>query len=152
MGSYFGIERFRNATVDFRPVITPHEYSSAFWQATRLLVGSEERPVTPPASGPTPLRSVFLRTLMGSVRRRPDDPAAHRRLGVALLEAGNTRAGARHLGIALRLLLADPAARESLHGTLCARLEIGLLLVPLIPIAARSRRPYLVRRLLQLLP
>jgi hypothetical protein len=155
MGSYYGTERFRQATVDSRPVITPREYASAFALATREVLGGDghlcrSRGIQDGA--PLPPRDVMFRALICRVRRRPTDPTAHRRLGAALLDAGDARAGIRHLDIALRLLLADVAKRESLHGALCARLEIGLLLIPLISMAARSGKPELLRRLVGLLP
>lgn len=104
MGSYYGVERFRNATVDFRPVITTHEYTAAFGEAMRVV----------------------------------EDEARRGRL--------------RHRRIDLGLLVAETVSRESLHATLCARLEIALLLAPLIPIAARSGRPDVLRGLMGLLP
>ena len=155
MGSYYGVERFRQATADFRPVITPREYASAFALAMREVLGGDghlcrSRGIEDEA--PLPPRDVIFRALICRVRRRPTDPTAHRRLGAALLDAGDTRAGIRHLDIALRLLLADAATRESLHGALRARLEIGLLLIPLISTAARSGRSAVLHRLINLLP
>jgi len=155
MGAYYGIERFKHATADFRPVITPREYASAFALATRTVLGGDGHLCLSRGlqdGAPLPPRDVIVRALICHVRRRPTDPTAHRRLGAALLDAGDARAGIRHLDIALRLLLADTARRESLHRALCARLEIGLVLIPLISMAARSGRPELLRRLVSLLP
>jgi hypothetical protein len=155
MGFYYGIERFRDATVDFGPVLTPHEYASAFRRAMRVVLGGDGCPCPSrdtPNGAPSPSRHVFVQALICRVRRSPTDPTARRLLGAALLDAGSTRAGVRHLGIALRLLLAHADARDSLHGSLCARLGIGLVLIPLISIAARSGRPALLRRMIGLLP
>src|SRR6266545_811093 len=148
MGGYYGIERFRHATADLRPVITPREYASAFALATQAVLGGDGHLCLSRGTqdgAPLPPRDVIVRALICRVRRRPTDPTAHRRLGAALLDAGDARAGIRHLDIALRLLLADAATRGSLHGALCARLEIGLLLIPLISMAARSDRPALLQ-------
>lgn len=155
MGFYYGAERFRKATANFGPVLTPHEYTSTFALARQEIVGgvppyceSSDRP----DGLPRRRCDVFVQAFIGRVRRSPNDPTAHRLLGAALLDAGSARAGVRHLGIALRLLLAGADRRPSLHSSLCARFEIALVLIPLIPVAARSGRPALVRRIISLLP
>lgn len=155
MGFYYGGRLFRKATVGLDPVLTPHEYTSAFERAMRVVLGGEAPADPSPATlngVPPPSSGVMVHALTRRVRRCPTDPTAHRHLGAALLHGGSRGAGVRHLGIALRLLLADAGARESLHGSLRVRLEIGLVLVPLIPIAAGSGRPALLRRVISLLP
>ena len=146
MGFYHGVERFKKATDGVDPVLTPREYISAFARAIEAVLAGDGE------NGAPPSRDGLVKALTCRVRRHPTDPTAHRLLGAALLDAGSTRAGVRHLGIALRLLLVDVDAPESLHGALCARLEIGLLLTPLISIAVRAGRPALLRRMLRLLP
>lgn len=143
MGFYRGVERFRNATAGRDPVLTSREYVAAFGLAMRVVLEDDAPPST---------RDGFIEALHCRVRRSPTDPTAHRLLGAALLDAGRTRAGVRHLGIALRLLLAGADARSSLHDSLCARFEIGLVLIPLISMAARSGRAELLKRVISLLP
>jgi hypothetical protein len=148
MGFYYGAERFRNATGDSRPVMTLQEYSSAFQLAMSTVLGSGERSHSTLNLASSSSSDVFVRALVNGVRRSPTNPTLHRLLGAALLNDGNIRASTRHLGMALRLLLAD--ARGSLEGSLCARLEIRLLLIPLISIVARSGRPALLSRMIAL--
>lgn len=151
MGFYYGAGRLKRASVDFGPVVTPREYIAAFRAATGAVLGGDALPCRD-SNAVTSLSSpVFVQALLCRVRRCPADATAHRFLGVALLDAGSARAGVRHLGIALRLLLADVEARTSLYGSLSARLEIGLLCVPLVSVASRAGRPALLRRLLGLL-
>lgn len=155
MGFYCGVERFRNATVGRDAVLTSREYAAAFGLAMRMVLDDDGCSGSSPRAengAPSPPRDGLVRALLRRVRRCPTDPTAHRLLGAALLDAGSTRAGVRHLGIALRLLLADADARSSLHGWLCARFEIGLVLIPLISMAARSGRPEFLRRVIGLLP
>jgi hypothetical protein len=155
MGFYYGVERFRRAGVGFDPVLTPREYAAAVAQAMRLVLRGEGDPDpsrgTPNGSS-SPFSTGVVQAFVGRVRQCPTDAQAHRLLGAALLDAGSPRAGVRHLGIALRLLLADASARGSLHGSLCARLQIGLLLIPLISSAARPEGPALLKRVIGILP
>lgn len=150
MGFYYGAGRFRAADAGRCPVITPLEYVSTLGQATGTVLDGDGRPRRPSPGGEP--GDGFVQMLVRRVRKNPTDPTARRLLGAALLDAGSARAGIQHLGIALRLLLAGADAQASLHRSLCARLEIGLVLIPLIRVAARSGRPALLRQVLSLLP
>ena len=123
------------------PSITPHEYLSLVAGAgrtvlfepmesdtSRLDVVQEKAPSSDP-----------LETLVRRVQRDPSDPRAHRRLGIAHLEAGNCREAVRHLQIAVNLLLAQATGTDSLR-TVCARLELALLLPVVIPLCLKLGR------------
>lgn len=124
MGFYRGSERLHGASPDLDPVITPHEYRVLLCRA--------------------------MHTVLGTLRASwdGDDTTAHRLLGTAPFQAGDVRASLRHLKIALDRTLRDAASGGSLNQTLCAQLEIALLLVLFVPISARLGRPELVRRVM----
>jgi hypothetical protein len=124
MGFYRGSERLHGASPDLDPVITPHEYTVLLCRAMRTVLGT----LGAPSDG--------------------GNAGAHRLLSTAGLEPGEVRAKLRHLKIALDRLLDDAASGGSLNQTLCAQLEIALLLVLLVPISARLGRPDLVWRVM----
>ncbi len=91
--------------------------------------------------------SVLLEALSRRARRHPGDPVVHRALGIAHLAAGNARPAVRHLGIAMNLLRRDTTSGACLQDTLCARLELALLLPVLVPLCMRLGRRQTARRL-----
>lgn len=151
MGSYYGVARFENALHDCRSVLTWREYTAIFREASCSVAALPDDAQSGRSGEMSSPRRTVIEWLMCRVRQCPTDATAHRLLGAALLGSGGDGAGVRHLGIALRLLLADLDERASLYDVLCTRLDIAWLLVPLVSVAARSGRTQLVRRLMSFL-
>jgi hypothetical protein len=139
----------RAAQLPTLTVITPREFTALFAGALRMVMDSaSEESDTYRATPSKPRRSsVLLETLSRRARRHPDDPIAHRALGIAHLAAGNSRPAVRHLGIAMKLLRRDTTSGACLQNTLCARLEFALLLPVLVPLCMRLGRRETARRL-----
>jgi hypothetical protein len=150
MGFYYG--RTRPSSGDIGPTITPQEYICLFSGATRMVI-----PCTPQGSDTcrsgTP-RAVAISTLIQGLSRqlqyRPEDATAHRLLGIAELHAGNCKAAAHHLAVAVNLLLAL-TTNQCLQRSLCARVELALLLPILITLCRRLGKRATARRLVSTL-
>jgi hypothetical protein len=149
MGFYYGRARGGPWSEDVRPLITPREYATLLARAMRMVTSR-----TPPESdtycSPAALLSAtsgLVEGLSRQVRRHPGDPATHRRLGIAHLYAGDCKPAVRHLQIAVNILLAQSTAGGSLRQTLCARLELALLLPVLLPLCLRLGKHETARRL-----
>lgn len=152
MGFYYGREPLKTPAGGFSPVVTPREYSTLLACALRTVTERASRESDLLQSGgawsmPGVPRE-DIRALSRLVRERPDDPGAHRILGLALLDAGQCAAGVRQLGTALNMLLREAAGSLSLHRMLCVRVEIAHLLLTLAPICTGSGKRELVRRLM----
>jgi len=135
MGFYFASRSGSRVGTDAGPVITPQEYIALFVGAVHMVIPeateSEASHADVTDARPTPSLGD---TLSRQLQRQPSDPHAHRRLGIAHLQAGNDREAARHLQIAVNLLLAQATSRECAYRTFCARLELALLLPVVIPL------------------
>jgi hypothetical protein len=94
--------------------------------------------------------STLTHGLSRRLKYRPEDATAHRMLGVAELHAGDCKAAAHHLAVAVKLLLA-PATNECLQRSLHAHVELALVLPILITLCRRLERRATARRLLNML-
>ncbi len=121
------------------PVITPREYigllgGAASMVAAGALQGTDTyRPGVADAAA----TSILLDRLSLQARRYPGDPTTHRRLGIAHLAAGSCKPAVRHLQIAVNILYAKATTGGCLQQSLCARLELALLL-PVLPPLCRQ--------------
>jgi len=123
------------------PVITSHEYTSLVAGAVRMVLPENLESETYRAGvveGRPTLDS--LEALSRRVERHPSDPRAHRMLGIAHLHAGNCREAVRHLQIAANILLEHATRPGCLSRTLCARMELALLLPVVIPLCLQLGR------------
>jgi len=126
MGFYY---RSRPASQDDGQVITPREYTALVADAVSWVTSDPYR-----GAAEATTTSSLLERLSRRARRHPLDPTTHRRLGIAHLYAGNCKPAVRHLEIAVNILLAQATTRGCLRQTLCARLELALLLPVLLPL------------------
>jgi len=148
MGFYFRSMRPRLSSEEIGPVITPREYTMLLAGAMRIVF-----PYSTPESDtyrPGTLRAARSGGLIEGLSRRlqhhPDDAATHRKLAIAHLHSGNCKLAVRHLEIAVKTLLAQ-APTGCLQHSLCARVELALLLPVLIRLCRRLGTPATVRRL-----
>ncbi len=138
MGFYYGS---RPASQD-DAVITPREYTALLADAVSSVTSDIYRDAAEATT-----TSTLLERLSQRARRYPRDPTTHRRLGIAHLYAGNCKPAVRHLEIAVNILLAQTTTRGCLQQTLCARLQLALLLPVLLPLCLQLGKRETARRL-----
>jgi len=139
MGFYYGS---RPASQDDGAVITPREYTALLADAVCSVTSDVYRDA---AAATT--TSTLLERLSKRAQRYPRDPTTHRRLGIAHLYAGNCKPAVRHLEIAVNILFAQTTTSGCLQQTLCARLQLALLLPVLLPLCLQLGKRETARRL-----
>jgi len=141
VGFYFASRRRPTLVTDGGPVITPQEYIALLAGAVEMVLPAARDSDTSRVGITDARLTPDLReTLSQQLQRQPSDPRAHRRLGIAHLQAGNCREAARHLQVAVNLLLAQTTSTECVYRTFCARLELALLLPVVIPLCLQRGR------------
>jgi hypothetical protein len=148
MGFYYGSTRSPLSTGDVSPTITPREYILLLSGATGMVISCTPQGSDTCRSGSA--GAVAISTLIEGLSRRlqhrPADTTTHRMLAIAQLHTGNCKAAVRHLAIAVNILLA-PTTKKCLQQSLCARVELALLLPTLIRLYLRLGRRAPARRL-----
>lgn len=150
MGSYHGSARRAFSSDDIGPIITPREYVRLLSGATRMVISATPQGSdTCRSSGAAALGiSTLITGLRRRLQHRPLDGTTHRMLGIAELHAGNRETAVRHLAIAVGRLLA-PSISQCLRQSLCARVELALLLPILMRLCLGLGRRATARRLVR---
>lgn len=130
---------FLGRGVPIVPAVTRREYLNAVHRAFDSL-SRERRGTAYDAAlvdlvGGRPVRAACIFSAL--LQRRPNDPTLHRMLGVSCFRAGNPRLAARHLEIALMLLMRATTPDISLLRSL--RIELEASVVRLALMAAYER-------------
>lgn len=151
MGFYLASPRTRLLLGDFSPTITSGEYIAAL---NMVLRARSKRPnvrwydVSPMSAADLSKRlGPLIQTFANLLRRYPDDPVAHRMLGIAYCQAGHLRTAARHFETALALLKRDAGDHPSLTIGIQIHLDAALIRVALMPIYASLGQRDALRRL-----
>jgi len=146
MGFYCGS---RPSAQEDGPVITPREYAALLASAISMVAPGALQQSDSYRRGAADAAAIsgLLERLTRQARRHPGDPTTHRRLGIAYLFAGNYKPAVRHLEIAVNILFARATTSACLSHSLCARLELALLLPVLLPLCLQLGKREMARRL-----
>lgn len=149
MGCYLGSEPGQRWAVDLGPTITPAEYVSEFSHVLRAVtVGPEQDCTGDPLGGPSPasgLPEPAVHVFARIVRTQPNDPGAHRLLGIAHLCQGNLKAAAKHFETALAILRREAASGATLRGAIRVQYETAHVRLVLVPLNLRLGRRHAAR-------
>jgi hypothetical protein len=134
---------------DDGPIITSREYLALFANALFMVTAGAAHQPDAYRCGPADVATISRRLaqLAAQARRHPDDPTAKRRLGIAHLSAGNRALAVHYLQVAVNMLRARLTTGGFVQGSLCARLELALVLPALLPLWLRLGQHDAARRL-----